>query len=128
MPPEDAPKRARRRLGKLQPIFSPKEDLAMSEQRNVRCPECGEWTDRREFMKGVSAAAMAASAGVLPMLGATQKCVAHSLLSGVSAAEEKAKTTPETAVKRLYDSLSDKQKSVICKPFDDPLRQKYSAN
>src|SRR5690349_10158061 len=81
-----------------------------------------EWTevDRREFMKGVSAAAIAASAGVLP--------VAHSLLSGVSAAEEKPKSSPETAVKRLYDSLNDKQKSVICKPFDDPLRQKYSAN
>jgi hypothetical protein len=99
----------------------------MSEQRNVRCPECGEWTemDRREFMKGVSAAALSASAGVLV---ATQECVAHSLLSGVSAAEEKPKGTPETAVKRLYDSLNDKQKSVICKPFDDPLRQKYSAN
>jgi hypothetical protein len=101
----------------------------MSEQDKVRCPECGELTgvDRREFMKGVSAAALAASAGVLPVF-ATQECVAHSLLSGVSAAEEKAKGTPETAVKRLYDSLNEKQKQVICKPFDDPLRQKYSAN
>src|SRR6516162_9212693 len=91
----------------------------MSEQRNVRCPECGEWTDRREFIKGVSAAAVAASAGVLPMF-ATPRIL--------SATEEKNKSTPETAVKRLYDSLNDKQKSVICKPFDDPLRQKYSAN
>jgi hypothetical protein len=34
----------------------------MSEQRKVRCPEGGELTgvDRREFMKGVSTAALAA--------------------------------------------------------------------
>src|SRR5207237_3455370 len=63
-----------------------------------------------------------------PMLGATQKCAAHSLLSGASAAEEKVKAKPETAVKRLYDSINEKQKKVICKPFDDPLRQRYSAN
>jgi hypothetical protein len=101
--------------------FSPKEDLEMSEQRNVRCPECGESTefDRRQFMKGVSAAAIAASAGVLPGFATARV---------VWAAEEKTKATPETAVKRLYDSLNDKQKKVICKPFDDPLRQKYGAN
>ena len=91
----------------------------MSKKRNVRCPECGELTevDRREFMKGMSAAAIAASAGVLPVF-ATPRVVL--------AAEEKAKATPETAVKRLYDSLNEKQKKVICKPFDDPLRQKYA--
>src|SRR5258708_8559742 len=93
----------------------------MSEQRKVRCPECDELAevDRREFMKGVSTAALAASASVLPVF-ATPRLV--------SAAEEKSKTTPETAVKRLYDSLNEKQKHVICKPFDDPLREKYGAN
>jgi hypothetical protein len=98
-----------------------KENQAMSEQRIVRCPECGELTgmDRREFMKGVGAAAIAASASALPALGASGL---------VSAAEDKPKGTPETAVKRLYDGLTEKQKAVICKPFDDPLRQKYGAN
>jgi len=94
----------------------------MTEQRSVRCPECGEVmgeVTRREFMKGVGAAAVAASAGVLPVF-ATPRVVA--------AAEEKPKGTPETAVKRLYDSLDDKQKKVICKKFDDPLRQRYNAN
>jgi hypothetical protein len=93
----------------------------MSEQPKVRCPECGEMTemDRREFMKGVSTAALAASAGVLPLF-ATPRILA--------ATEDKPKSTPETAVKRLYESLTDKQKRVICKPFDDPLRERYSAN
>src|SRR6266849_5822623 len=94
----------------------------MTEQPGVRCPECGEVTSevtRREFLKGVSATAVAASAGVFPMLATPQ---------GSLAADTKPKGTPETAVKRLYDGLTEAQRTVICKPFDDPLRQRYGAN
>jgi Protein of unknown function (DUF3500) len=92
----------------------------MTRPRKIRCPECGEMTEvnRREFIKGVSAAALGASAGVVPVFATPRLALAG----------DQVKSTPETAVKRLYDSLSDKQKSVICKPFDDPLRQKYGAN
>jgi hypothetical protein len=94
----------------------------MSEQRIVRCPECGEDTvavSRREFIKSAGAAAVVASAGTLPVFATPRVALA---------AEEKAKVAPETAVKRLYESLNDKQKKVICKPFDDKVRKKYSAN
>jgi hypothetical protein len=56
------------------------------------------------------------SAGVVPVFATAR------------AAEAKPKTPPETAVKYLYDSLTEAQKKVICKPFDAPLRQHYSAN
>ncbi len=94
----------------------------MTEQRSVRCPECGEVmgeVTRREFMKGVGAAAVAASAGVLPVFATARE---------VAAAETKPKSTPEAAVKHLYESLNDKQKKVICKPFNDPLQKRFSAN
>jgi hypothetical protein len=95
----------------------------MSERTStsVPCPECGEFTgmDRRGFMKEVSTAAIAASASVAPLFAMPRVLLA---------ADDKTRAAPETAVKRLYDSLDPKQKSVICKPFDDPLRQKYSAN
>jgi len=92
----------------------------MTEQRRIRCPECGEVSGevtRREFLKGVGAAAVAVSASAAPVFATAR----------AAAAAEPA-TPPETAVKRLYESLSDPQKKVICKPFDDPLRQRYSAN
>ena len=91
----------------------------MAEQRPVRCPECGEETaevTRREFLKGVGAA-VAVSAGGLPVFATPR-----------AAAEDKPKTPPETAVKHLYESLTETQRKVVCKPFDDPLRQRYSAN
>jgi hypothetical protein len=89
----------------------------MAEQRPVRCPECGEVAGdvtRRDFLKGVGTAAAAVSAGTLPVLA--------------TAAPPKPKTPPETAVKLLYDTLTETQKKAICKPFDDPLRQRFSAN
>ena len=92
----------------------------MSEQRPVRCPECGDEAGevtRRDFLKGVGTAAVAASAGAVPLFATPR-----------AAAEDKPKTPPETAVKVLYDSLTDEQKKVVCKPFDDPLRKRYSAN
>jgi hypothetical protein len=92
----------------------------MTERRPVRCPECGDEVSavsRREFLQGVGAAAVAVSAGALPVFATPR--------TGPSAL---AAAPPETDVKRLYDTLTDAQKDVICKPFDDPLRQRYSAN
>jgi len=93
----------------------------MSEQRKVRCPECGEdiAVTRRDFVKQAGAAAAVISAGAVPLFATPRVARAD---------EAKPKISPETAVKRLYESLKDEQKKVICKPFDDPLRQRYGAN
>ena len=84
---------------------------------SVKCPECErEVADvsRRDFLKGVSAATVAGS--VWPVL-------ARPLLASATF-----KGTPETAVKRLYDTLTAEQKQTICFPWDHELRQKYGAN
>jgi hypothetical protein len=74
------------------------------------CPDCdsGEdlGLDRRHFLKSVSATAAVASAGV--PLFATAK--AH--------AAPKPTSVAETAVKALYDCLTDKQKQEVCFPWD----------
>src|SRR5262245_34822026 len=95
--------------------------MAMTEQRKIRCPECGEETEvtRREFMKRTGAAAAIATAGAIPVFATPRVVLAD---------EAKPKDVPEKIVKRLYETLTEAQKKVICKPFDDPLRQKYSAN
>src|SRR5262249_39845052 len=38
------------------------------------------------------------------------------------------RSSAETAVKRLYDSLTDAQRKVICFPFEDKLRSRINAN
>jgi hypothetical protein len=92
----------------------------MTEHRPVRCPECGEVSGevtRRDFLKGVGAAAGAVAAGAVPVFATPR-----------AAADTKPATPPETAVKLLHDSLTEPQRKVICKPFDDPLRQRINAN
>lgn len=92
----------------------------MAEARKIICPECGEESSppsRRDFLKGVGAAAVAASANVLPVFAVPRQ---------VQAAEPKA--APETVVKQLYDSLNDKQKEVVCLGWDHPARTRISAN
>jgi hypothetical protein len=92
----------------------------MTEQRMPQCPECGEVVNsvsRREFIKGVGTLAVASAA--LPVCAVPRRAAAS-----LSAA----RSTPETAVKRLFDSLSQEQRSVICMPWEHPLRQKYGAN
>ncbi len=80
------------------------------------CPECdGSWT-RREFVKTVGGAALAVSA--IPLSGGIR----------TAAAAPTPKSAAETAAKRLYESLTDEQRKVICFPFDNPLRQKINAN
>jgi hypothetical protein len=93
----------------------------VSQPRKVRCPECGEEAEltRRQFMQAAGTTAMVAASGALPVFATPRPTLAD---------DAKPKTSPETAVKLLYESLNDAQKKVICKPFDDPLQRKYGAN
>lgn len=79
------------------------------------CPDCQGDLSRREFVRVVGSAALAAGA-------------AGSLLARPAAAAPRPDSKAETAVARFYESLSDEQRSAICFPFDDPRRQKISAN
>jgi hypothetical protein len=75
------------------------------DQNKVNCPDCdddGFNFDRRRFLRTAAAAAVA-----LP-LGAAAR---------VTAAPTP-KSAPETAVKALYDSLTDKQRKEICFAWD----------
>ena len=90
-------------------------------RRNVSCPDCegrGFELDRRHFL---AAAGAAATAAALPRI-----VLADDKTEG--------KTTPESLVKKLYDSLSDDQKTVVAFAWDheDPklglLRTRVSNN
>jgi hypothetical protein len=70
-------------------------------------------------MKRAGTAAVVASTAAVPVFATARAALAD---------DAKPRVAPETAVKRLYESLSDEQRKVICKPFDDPLRRRYSAN
>ena len=78
----------------------------LPEKKKVVCPDCesgGPDLGRRYFLKG--AAAAAASAGLwtaVPQLGAAPT----------------PKSPAETAVKALYETLTDKQKKVVCFAWD----------
>jgi hypothetical protein len=75
---------------------------------------------RREFFKTVGGAAVAAAG--LPLIGKS------------AVAAEPAKVGPtasslaETAVARLYKTITPEQKKLICFPFDNPLRSKVGNN
>ena len=78
------------------------------------CRDCGSVLSRRNFVRTVGGAAVAA--GAVPLLG-------RSVAAGPSPT-----STAETSVKRLYDSLRDDQLTAICFPFEHDLRKKVSAN
>lgn len=86
----------------------------MSNDRPVHCPDCDGEFSRRDFVKTVGTAAVAA--GALP------------LVSSSASAAPTAKSAGETAVKRFYDSLSDAQKKEICFDFGHKLQTRLSAN
>ena len=88
-----------------------KEDAS----RQLPCSDCGD-VSRRRFLR--TAATTAGAAGL--SLGS-----AGSLLS----AEEKKKAQPaETVVKQLFDSLKDKQRKLVCMPFDHAKRSMINNN
>ena len=93
----------------------------MLPDKKIVCPDCdGDGVGRREFLR-LAAAATATAAGGL-------------LLPGSAAAAPSPKSAAETAVKTLYDTLSDKQKKTICFDWDHqdakrgPLRTHVSNN
>jgi hypothetical protein len=78
----------------------------------------GPGVSRREFVKSVAAATLAASSPLI--------------LPGFARADTPAGPTPkapsETAVARFYASLKDEQRKIICFPFDDPKRSQVQNN
>lgn len=85
-------------------------------QTHDHCPDCAANYSRRDFVRTVGTAALAAAASPLALTGRS----AFAAPTKTSAAE--------TAVKRLFDSLSAEQAKVICLPFDHELRSRISAN
>src|SRR5262245_60452680 len=75
----------------------------MNEQKR-ECPDCRDGFDRREFLlrTGVTAAAAAVSP----------------LLAGRAAGAPTAKSAAETAVKGLYDTLTEVQRKAVCFDWD----------
>jgi hypothetical protein len=83
------------------------------DQKRVECPECAA-IDRRDFMVSVGAAALATGAlGIVPR--------------GVLAAPSP-KSKAESAVARLFDSLSETQRKEVVLSWDDARRMRISAN
>jgi hypothetical protein len=78
------------------------------DKRNDTCPDCDGGLDRRDFLRtaGVTAAAAAAGAGLT--VWATPR---------VSAAPTPS-SAAETAVKELYESLTDDQRKKVAFPWD----------
>lgn len=88
----------------------------MTDEQRFDCPDCAEGLSRRDFVRKVAGAA--AAGAFLPLVGSARQ---------VSAAPA-SKSTDETSVKRLYDSLSAAQRKELCFPFDHALRKRISAN
>lgn len=100
----------------------------MNKRPEKHCPDCNDASDNRildAFGNHVS------RRGFLQKVGGTAATLGMApLLSSVSSAHAAptSKSTAETAVKALYDSLTDKQTATICLPFDHKLRQRIDAN
>ncbi|MFN3486130.1 MAG: DUF3500 domain-containing protein, partial [Planctomycetota bacterium] len=75
------------------------------------CPDCGEAVTRRDFLKGAAGAAAAAALGVSAARAAA--------LSDAS---------PEELVKRLYESLTPKQREAVCLSWDHANRTRVGNN
>ncbi len=88
----------------------------MNEQERMICPDCDDGLSRRDFVKVVGTAAVAA--GALPVFAAGRRAEAR------PTRDSKA----ETDVKRLYDSLTQEQKKVVVLPWDHQKRTNVSPN
>jgi len=74
---------------------------------------------RREFVRGVGAAALAAAS--VPIIGG------RALADGGKVGPTP-KDASETAVARFYKTLTDEQRQAICFPFDHPKRSQVNNN
>ncbi len=81
-------------------------------------PSGPEPVSRREFVKAVGVATLAAAA---PMSVGARPALAAPAGPSPSAAAE-------TTVARFFASLKDAQRKILCFPFDDPLRSKVQNN
>ena len=88
----------------------------MNEEKQITCPDCDEDLSRRDFVKAVGAAALAG--GVVPVFAVPRR----------AEAAPSRKSKAETAVKRLYDSLTAEQKKVVVLPWDHEKRTNVSPN
>jgi len=81
----------------------------------------GSGVSRREFVKTIGTAAMAASAPlILPTWTRAE--------GGPVTAGPTPKAPAETAVARFFASLKEEQRKLICFPFDDPKRSQVQNN
>jgi hypothetical protein len=76
---------------------------------------------RRDFLKSVSAGAIAAS---VPIAGSATSALA----GGRKDSGPTPSASAETAVARFYKTITPEQRKLICFPFDDPLRMKVANN
>lgn len=79
------------------------------------CPDCGSQLNRRDFMHTATGVALAATA--LPLI------TGRSLLAAPTP-----KSSAESAVRRLYDSLTEEQKKLMVLPLEHEKRTRISAN
>lgn len=84
-------------------------------RKSTACNDC-QSLDRRGFVKTVGAVAVAGTAST----SFFDSRFAH--------AAPTSKSHAESAVARLYASLSESQKKAICRPFNDKLRNRINAN
>src|SRR5262245_17003582 len=84
-------------------------------EQPIRCSDCAQSLDRRQFVK-LSGAALAA--GTAAWLAPSSPVFAKPTTQSAA----------ETAVQRFYATLSDSQKTAICLPFDHKKRNEINAN
>ena len=83
--------------------------------------ECCSSITRRTFIKSTVTGVAAATVSVLPFGAVTEAADRTKLSKGK-------KTTSETLVATLYQSLTEEQRKAVCYPFDHPLRSKVDNN
>jgi hypothetical protein len=83
--------------------------------------ECCSSITRRTFIKTTVTGVAAATVSVLPFGAVTEA-------ADKAKASKGKKTTSETLVATLYQSLTEEQKKGVCFPFDHPLRSKVDNN
>jgi len=86
----------------------------MPDKDKTACPDCDGFS-RRDFLRTVGGAAIAATASSLPLFATPARADAP-------------QGPPETLTKLLYDSLTPEQRALAAKPWTDPLRSAVNNN
>lgn len=88
----------------------------MTTPNQKNCSDCTSDVTRRRFLTQVGAGAFAL--GAAPLLTGSRAALAAPT----------ANSAAETAVKQLYETLTEKQSSVVCLPFNHDLRKRINPN